>query len=204
MPSRGLLVGGPLRTPFEAVALGKAEAPGSVGGPTAGGRLRRLVMECQGDRIKHVLPVALLPAPVLREVDAERREAVRDGNGDLRLLRFAIAGDGGPNALGRVHRECGVVPCSKVSRRSRDLVELIQPLQRVSVRLLHDHDVRAMCLDPRADVLPRSGEPLVLRGSTKPEHATGYEASALEHGVAEFPKSGIEGKDAVRILLHGV
>ena len=44
MPSRVLLVGGPLRTSFEAVTLGKAEASGSVGGPTAGGRLRRLVM----------------------------------------------------------------------------------------------------------------------------------------------------------------
>src|SRR5882672_7485430 len=93
MPSRGLLVGGPLRTSFKAVALGKAEAPGSVGGPTAGGRLRRLVVERQGDRVEHVLPVALLPAPVLRQVDAERREAMRDGDGDLRLLGLAVAGD---------------------------------------------------------------------------------------------------------------
>src|SRR5258708_19587137 len=74
-PPERLLGGGPLRTAFEAVALGKAEAPGSVGEPTAGGRLRRLVMECQRDRVEHVLPVALLPAPVLRGVNAETRLA---------------------------------------------------------------------------------------------------------------------------------
>src|SRR6266700_913167 len=102
MPSRGLLIGGPLRTPFEAVALGKAEAPGSAGDPVAGGRLRRLVVEPQGDRVEHVLPEALLPPPVLREVDAEARVAVRDGDGNLGFLGLAIAGDGSPHPLRRV------------------------------------------------------------------------------------------------------
>ena len=58
--------GGPLRTAFETVALGKAEAPGTAGLPAAGGRVRRLVMERQRDRVEHVPPIGLFPAPILR------------------------------------------------------------------------------------------------------------------------------------------
>src|SRR5258706_13030564 len=139
MPSRGLLARGPLRTPFEAVALGKAEAPGSVGEPTAGGRLRRLVTECQGDRVEHVLPVALFPPPVLREVDAETRVAVRDGDGDLGLLGLAVAGDRGSDTLWRGHREGGVPTSGENLRGTKHLRGLGEPRQRGTRRLLHDH-----------------------------------------------------------------
>jgi len=63
------------------------------------------VVKCQGDRIEHVLPVALFPTAILGQIHAERWEAMRDRNGDLGLLGLAVAGDGGPYALGRLHRE---------------------------------------------------------------------------------------------------
>src|SRR5258708_39373268 len=123
-PPERLLGGGPLRTAFETVALGKAEAPGSVGGPTAGGRLRRLMVECQRDRVEHVLPVALLPPSVLREVDAQRWKPVCHRDRDLRLPGLAVAGDGGPHPLRRVHREGGVLTSGEVLRAARQLMEL--------------------------------------------------------------------------------
>lgn len=98
-PPEGLLGSDPLRTAFESVALGKAEALGTSGLPAAGGRVRRLVMKRQRDRVEHVLPVLLLPAPILRQVHAQRGEPVRNGDGDLGLLGLAVAGDRGPDAF---------------------------------------------------------------------------------------------------------
>src|SRR5688572_11353434 len=127
MPSRELLIRGPLRTSSEAVTLDKAEASGSVGVPTAGGRLRRLVVERQRNGVEHVLPVSLLPAPVLCEIDAEARVPRGDGDGDLALRGSAIADDGRARALRRVHGEPGMLARGKILRRSRQLVELVEP-----------------------------------------------------------------------------
>src|SRR2546425_1231392 len=103
MPSRDLLVGGPLRTSFETVALDKAEAPGSAGGPAAGGQFRHdLLVTRQRDCVIHVLPVALLPLAVLCQVNAQLGKAATEHLGDLALPGPAIPDDIASSGLGRV------------------------------------------------------------------------------------------------------
>ena len=114
---------------------------------------RALVMKRQGDRVEHVLPEDFFPTPILREIHAQRWKAVCDGDGDFGLLGLAVAGDGGPNPLRRVHRELGVLASGEIPRRTRQLVELVKPRHRVSVRLLHDHDIGLVRPHPRSQLL---------------------------------------------------
>ena len=193
-----------MRTSSETVALGKAEAPGSVGGPTAGGRLRRLVMKCQGDRVEHVLPMALLPAPILSQVDAEGWKAVSDSDGDLRLLGLAVAGDRGPYALRRIHCECGVVASGEIPRGARELMKLIEPWHGMTVGLLDHNDVGPVGTKPRVNVLARGREPFILRDTPQPKHTAGHEPPVVKDGIAEFSKSRVEGENGVILLSHGV
>src|SRR5437870_2167067 len=157
MPSRVLLVGGPLWTPSETVALGKAEAPGSAASAAAGGRFRRaLVMKRQRDRVEHILPVALFPPPVLREVDTKARVAVRDGDCDFRLLGLAVADDILPHALRGVGREVDAAAPRETTGVKGDAVQLVEPRHRVPVGLLYNDDSRMMGAVPAANVLAHS------------------------------------------------
>ncbi len=104
--------------------------------------MRRLVVQRQGDRVEHVLPIALFPAPVLRQIDAKRRIAVCDSDCHLRLLGLAVAGDGRADGLRRVHREVGMLTGGKVLGRPTQPVELVEPRHRVPVCLFDHHDVR--------------------------------------------------------------
>ena len=193
-----------MRTPFEAVALGKAEAPDSVGGPTAGGRLCRLVMKRQRDRIEHVLPITLLPAAILCEIDAEGGKAVSDSDGDLGLLGFPVPGDRCPYALRRVHRERGVLASGEVPRGTRELMQLVEPRHRMTVGLLDHYDVGPVRPQPSAYVLTCGGEPFIFRYAPQAKHSAGHKPATVQDGVPEITKSGIEREDGVRILSHGV
>ena len=165
---------------------------------------RALVMKRQGDGVEHVLPEDFFPSPILRQIHAQRWKAVRDGDGDFGLLGLAVAGDGGPNPLRRVHRELGVLASGEIPRRTRQLVELVKPRHWVSVRLLHDHDIGLVRPHPRSQVLSGGGEPLVLRRSAEPEYSARHESTAAQDGVTEIAKTGIEGEDGVRSFAHGV
>jgi len=139
MPSRDLLIGGPLRTSFETVALDKAEAPGSVGEPTAGGRLAQaLVIEREGDRIEHVGPVALAALRGLLEVDAQVRESGGDGFGDFPLPRPAVANDCSPYGLCGVGRRLDPPAARETTQEAAECRETSQGVERSLRNALHD------------------------------------------------------------------
>src|SRR6266850_2308596 len=105
MPSRVLLVRGPLRTSSESVALDKAEAPDPAGLPAAGGRFgSALVVESQCDGVEEVVPVGFLPLAVEAPVDAKFGKARYHAAGDLCLSRPPVSEDALADGLGRVRR----------------------------------------------------------------------------------------------------
>ena len=106
--------------------------------------------------------------------------------------------------IDRSDREACTLACGQILCGPRDQVELVEPRQRMSVGLLHDHDVGPMRLEPAAHVLPCDGEPVVFRHAAQTEHAAGHNATTANHGVAEIAKSGIEGEDGVSSVAHGV
>ena len=158
-PPEGLLGGGPLRTTFEAVALGKAEAPESVGRPTAGGRLRHpLVMQSESDRVIHVLPVAHLPFPILCEIDAQFRELADDRLGDISLSRPPVTDDGLPDGLDGVLDEFDPVAPGLTTEQSTERWQSRQGIEWAPGDMLHHNGARPIRPNPNVERLPNLAE----------------------------------------------
>lgn len=161
-----------------------------------------LVVERERDGVEHVEPEAFLPAAVLGEIDPQRREVMRDGQCHFRLLGLTVAGDALPHPLRGVHDR--LRPCARgeIASGARQLVERIEPRDRVAVRLLDDDDIDAVSSQPPSDVVTGDIEPVGFRDEPKIQHAAREQASAAKDGVAEFPQPGIDGEDGLRSLVH--
>ena len=134
----------------------------------------------QGERdgIEHVEPELLLPAPILREIDAQLREAVGDGDRNLRLLRLAIAGDSSAHGLGRVRPEWDAEAPRKPAGVAANAVQLIEPRERMAVRLLNDDCARAMGGEERGDPDLRLLEAPLLGDEPQSDDARGNESAS--------------------------
>lgn len=164
----------------------------------------RLVVPRKADGIEVVQPVALLPAPVLREQETQLREAVRDDHRRLALGRLAVAGDRLAYGLWRVGVKRDAPVFRDAPGRERDAVEIIEPRHRMAVGLLHDERAGPMSIHEPAHPQGRFAESPILWQCSKRDDAVLKEPAAGENGVAEFSGARIDGEDGtVRVSGHG-
>ncbi len=163
----------------------------------------RLVMQGERHGIEHVEPELLLPASVLRKVDAQLREAVGDGDRDFRLLRFAVAGDGGTYSLRRVRPERNTEAPREPASVAADAVQFIEPREWMAVRLLDDNRAGAVGREERRDSGLRLLESPLLGDEPQGNDASGDESASRENREAEFFEPWIEGEDGGITLGHG-
>ena len=120
-----------------------------AGSPTAGGRLRRgLVVKGERDGVEHVEPEALLPLPVLRQVDAQMREAESHRDRGLDLRRLAVSENVLSDLLGGVDGDGDALLPREPADRECEAVNAVEPRHRVVVGLLKDDGPRAVRSEP--------------------------------------------------------
>lgn len=159
-----------------------------------------MVVDREGHGVEHVLPVALLPASILGEVDPKRWVAPGERDRDLAFRRPAVSDERLAHGLRGVSNEWNGAGL----RDPRDaLPKSVQPVQgrcRMPMHAFDDERSRFKALDELLDDTTGFAESAMTRDEAQRRDAGGDDSAAGEDGIAEIAEPGVKGENRIGVV----